>query len=221
MLRKLYLSPLGHVISLVMRVLAVVQRPFVVYGYYNRPTKKFNKLTRISSSAVIIDKDKLDIADNTWVWHHSILDASNGITIGKGCQIGAWVGIFSHGSHIAIRLLGDKYIDVDKSQRPGYQRGAVEIGEFTFIGAQSIILPDVKIGKGCIIGAMSMVAKSVPDYAIVSGNPAEVIGDTRKLDRRFLKNLEIQQSYYDTSVLEEFLKEKEGKRERSVTGEAI
>lgn len=207
MLKKIYLSPLGYIVSLVMTVLAMLLRPFMVYGFYNRVQRRFNKLTRISSSTVIIGKENLDIRDNTWIWHHSILDASNGIKIGRGCQIGAWVGIFTHGSHIAIRLLGDKYIESDKSERIGYQRGPVEIGEYTFIGAQSVILPDVNIGKGCIVGAKSMVTKSIPDYSIVSGNPAEIIGDTRKLDRKYFKNLEVQKTYYDKTVIEEYLME--------------
>lgn len=219
MLKKIYLSPCGYIISLVMALCALLQRPFMVYGYYNRVQRRFNKLTRISSSAVIIGKENLDMGENTWLWHHSILDASNGIKIGRGCQIGAWVGIFTHGSHVAIRLLGEKYIEFDKSERIGYQRGPVEIGEYTFIGAQSIILPDVKIGKGCIVGAKSMVTKSIPDYSIVSGNPAEIIGDTRKLDRKYLKNPGVQQTYYDKAVVEEYLMETLAKQQKQSGGE--
>lgn len=216
MLKKIYLSPIGYLVSFIMSMAFVARRPFMIYGYYNKVQKKFCKLTRISSSAVLIEKINLDIDDNAWVWHYTILDASNGIKIGRGCQIGAWVGIFSHSSHIAIRLLGEKYIEIDKTQRTGYQRGPVEIGEYTFIGAHSIILPDVKIGKGCIVGAKSMVTKSFPDYSIVSGNPAEVIGDTRTLDRKFLKNAEVQKTYYDSTVVENYLIEKNvKKKERS------
>ena len=136
-----------------MNLLATFHRPFMVYGYFKKKNNKFCKFTRISSTAVIIDKSKLYLGDNSWIWHHTILDASNGIQIEKGCQIGAWVGIFTHGSHFAIRLLGENYIKIDKDKRIGYQRGPVHIGEYTFIGAKTIIMPDVKIGKGCIIGA--------------------------------------------------------------------
>ncbi len=212
MLKKIYLSSFGRIISLFLNFSAIFLRPFMVYGYYNRVTKRFNKLTRISSNVVVTDRNKFDIGDNSWVWHHSIIDSSNGVKIGKGCQIGAWVGIFTHGSHISIRLLGEMYLQFDKHDRVGYQRGSVEIGEYTFIGAHSIILPDVKIGKGCIVGAKSLVTKSVPDYAIVSGNPAEITGDSRKLDRKFLKNVEVQQTYYDKTIVEEFLTEERAKK---------
>ncbi|MCX5871329.1 MAG: acyltransferase [Deltaproteobacteria bacterium] len=216
MLKKIYLSPIGRMISTFLNLASFISRPFMVYGYYNKVTKQFNKLTRISSNVVITDRSKFDIGDNSWIWHHSIIDSSNGVKIGKGCQIGAWVGIFTHGSHISIRLLGENYLQLDKHGRVGYQRGSVEIGEYTFIGAHSIVLPDVKIGKGCIVGARSMVTKAVPDYAIVSGNPAEIIGDTRKLDRKFLKNPEVRQTYYDQIVVEEYLMEKRAKNDDNI-----
>lgn len=207
MLKQIYLSPLGWVIIPILNILGFFYRPFMVYGYYNRVTKKIQRFTRISSSAVLLDKFNLDLGDNTWIWHHSIIDASNGVKIAHGCQIGAWVGIFSHGSHLSIRLLGGNYLEADKRNRVGYQRGAVEIGEYTFVGAQSIILPGVKIGKGCLIGAQSLVTKSVPDFSIVSGSPAAIIGDTRKLDRKYLADPAIQKTYFDRQVVEDFLAE--------------
>lgn len=211
MLKQIYVSPVGYLISVFMNLLGVLHRPFMVYGFLNRCTNRFNKYTRISSTAVIIDKKQLDIADHTWVWHHSILDASNGISIGKGCQIGAWVGIFTHGSHLAIRLLGEEYIYLEKDERIGYQRGPVSIGEYTFIGAKALIMPGVSIGKGCLIGAGAIVSKSIPDYSIVSGSPAEIIGDTRKLDRKYFKNELVQKNYYDHSVIESWLTERASK----------
>ena len=210
-LRTIYLSPIGLLLSAVMSLYALLHKPFMAYGYFNRPKRKFNKLTRISSTAVIIDKKNLDLEDNTWIWHYSILDASNGLRIAKGCQIGAWVGIFTHGSHIAIRLLGEQYTNIDKSQRIGYQKGPVEINEYTFIGAKSIILPDVTIGKGCIVAAGSVVSRSIPDYSIVSGNPAEIIGDTRTLDKKYFKHDIVQNHYYDKDVLTQYRKEQDEK----------
>ena len=44
-----------------------------------------------------------------------------------------------------------------------------------WIGAGSTILPGVTIGKHAIVGAASVVTKSVPDYAVAVGNPAKVI----------------------------------------------
>lgn len=49
------------------------------------------------------------------------------------------------------------------------------IGENCFIGGRSLILPGVRIGNSCIVGAGSVVTKSVPDNCIVAGNPAQIL----------------------------------------------
>lgn len=55
----------------------------------------------------------------------------------------------------------------------------VLVGDGTFIGAGVIVLPGSHIGKYCIIGAGAVVKGTIEDYAIVVGNPARKIGDTR------------------------------------------
>ena len=49
------------------------------------------------------------------------------------------------------------------------------IGRNCFIGGRALILPGVTIGDGCIVGAGSVVTKSVPDHCIVAGNPARIL----------------------------------------------
>lgn len=51
----------------------------------------------------------------------------------------------------------------------------VRIEDDVWIGARAIILPGLKIGKGAIIGAGSVVTKDIPPYAICAGNPAKII----------------------------------------------
>lgn len=53
---------------------------------------------------------------------------------------------------------------------------SVIVSDDVWIGGESIILPGVTLGKGCIVGAGSVVNNSVPDYSIVAGNPARVVG---------------------------------------------
>lgn len=54
--------------------------------------------------------------------------------------------------------------------------GPVSIGKNCFIGMNVIILPGVAIADGCIVGAGSVVAKSVTEpYCVVAGNPAKMI----------------------------------------------
>lgn len=54
-------------------------------------------------------------------------------------------------------------------------KGNTEIGNDVWIGYNATIMPGVKVGHGAIIAAESVVVKDVPPYAIVGGNPAQVV----------------------------------------------
>lgn len=56
----------------------------------------------------------------------------------------------------------------------------IHIGKSVWIAAGAIISGGVTIGNGVIVMANSVVTKDVPDYAIVAGTPAKIIGDTRE-----------------------------------------
>lgn len=62
----------------------------------------------------------------------------------------------------------------------------ISIGEDTWLGANVIVMPNITIGKCCIIGAGAVVTHDVPDYAIMAGVPAKQIGsvDRSKLDEK-------------------------------------
>ena len=57
-----------------------------------------------------------------------------------------------------------------------YNSGCIEVMDNVFIGSNSIILQNVRIGSNVIIAAGSIVTKDVPDNSIVAGVPARVIG---------------------------------------------
>lgn len=57
---------------------------------------------------------------------------------------------------------------IDPDPRP------VEIGDGTFMGIGCVILPNVRIGKYCIVGSNSTVTHSVPDYSVIAGSPARI-----------------------------------------------
>jgi UDP-2-acetamido-3-amino-2,3-dideoxy-glucuronate N-acetyltransferase len=54
------------------------------------------------------------------------------------------------------------------------------VGRAASIGSNATIICGITIGEGALVGAGAVVTKNVPDYAIVAGVPARVIGDTRE-----------------------------------------
>ena len=201
MLKKIYFSPIGILISITLWLLALIHRPFMVYGYYNRKTKKYLKRTRIGSTVKLINKKTIDLSDNVWIGHYALIDGIGGVTIGKGVHVSSHTVIYSHSSQDTIRLLGDHYMDEETADRPGYKIKPVTIGAYTFIGTGSMILPGTTIGRGCIIGAGSVVRGTIQDYAIASGNPVQIIGDTRERDKNRFGEVIDETKYYDPEVL--------------------
>jgi acetyltransferase-like isoleucine patch superfamily enzyme len=62
------------------------------------------------------------------------------------------------------------------------------IGRNCFIGGRAIILPYIEIGDGCVVGAGSVVTKSVQSGCVVAGNPARIVRPDTKVGQygRFL-----------------------------------
>lgn len=54
-------------------------------------------------------------------------------------------------------------------------RGDTVVGNDVWIGFEAVIMPGVKIGDGAIVGGKAVVTHDVPPYAVVAGNPAEVV----------------------------------------------
>jgi acetyltransferase-like isoleucine patch superfamily enzyme len=142
------------------------------------------KNIRISSSTFIDHSEFLFLEENIYIGHHNFIEASNKIYIGKGCQITSHITLTTHSSHNSIRLYGSEGSVKDPI---GYVKGEIRIGEFTFIGPHCVIAPNTSIGKGCIISAYSYVKGSFPDFSIIRGNPAKVVGDVRNTDNVILK----------------------------------
>ncbi len=200
-LQKLYRSPFARILSLAARGLARLQKPFMVYGLYDPATGAFRKYVRMSSTVTLIEGDHLNVEDHVWVGHHTVLDASGGLQIGEGCQIGSWVGVFTHGSHNAIRLLGRSYVDTPHAERNGYLRQPVRIGAYTFIGSGAMVLPGVTIGCGCLIGPNCVVSASVPDYAILMAPPARTVGSTLDSDAEAFREHDFSATYFNPAIL--------------------
>jgi acetyltransferase-like isoleucine patch superfamily enzyme len=152
--------------------------------YYYRHQGKVIPTTRVSNTTVITEAKNLKLGDAVFIGHYNFIESSNGITIEDGVQLTNYISILTHSSHQSIRLYGYEYLN--HSDMIGYRKGSVFIGKFSFVGPHVTILPGTKIGKGSVVSAYSMVSGEFPDFAIIAGNPAIIIGDTREKDKDLL-----------------------------------
>ena len=68
-------------------------------------------------------------------------------------------------------------------------RAQTSIGAWSFVGPHCTIAPGAHIGRGVLVRAHSYVSGTIPDFAIVQGQPARVVGDVRDGDRTALAAL--------------------------------
>lgn len=107
------------------------------------------------------------LGKNVFVNFHATFLDTCFTTIGSRTLVGPNVSFFSgtHPLDPAIRQ-GTRGPELGKE---------IHIGEDCWIGGNVVILPGVNIGRGSVVGAGSVVTKSVPDFTVVAGNPAKVL----------------------------------------------
>lgn len=106
------------------------------------------------------------------------------LTIGRYCAIAHRATFLMPGANHAMAgpstfpfgILGGSFGEalplMDYPWRGG---GPIEVGHDVWIGTEALVLPGVTIGHGAVIGARAVVARDVPPYAVMAGNPAGVV----------------------------------------------
>jgi len=124
-----------------------------------------NKIARSSAihhGLTIISPGGVTIGENTVINKNVSLDGRGDIIIGNNVSISAGTTILT-GSHDPN---SETFVFVGKP---------VIIEDYVWIGTQALILPGVRLAKGSVVAAGSVVTKSTEPYTIVGGNPARYI----------------------------------------------
>ena len=130
---------------------------------------------------LIIAAYRKAIGEYAWARKHG-LKAGTGVSVLGGVNFGSEPYLITLGNNVWIT--GTRFITHDGGtwafrRQPGHGEvvrfGKIKIGDDTFLGSDSIIMPGVTIGKHCVVGAGSIVTRDVPDYTVVAGVPAKVI----------------------------------------------
>ncbi|MGH7245867.1 MAG: acyltransferase [Candidatus Levyibacteriota bacterium] len=118
---------------------------------------------------------EIKIGKNVLIDDYSYVSAQQRITIEDETMIAshAYIVDFNH-----IFPLSKSKKNIGKKN--GYTSKPIKIGKYVWIGTHAIILPGVTIGDNAVIGAGTVVTKSVPANCIVVGNPAKIIRKIKK-----------------------------------------
>ena len=101
----------------------------------------------------------------------------NPIKVGSFCSIASNVIIqeyYHRYDRMTSYFINQNIFNLDMKEDI-YSKGSIVIEDDVWIGSNSVILSGVKIGRGSIVGAGSVVTKDVVKYSIVAGNPAKLI----------------------------------------------
>lgn len=110
----------------------------------------------------------LKIGNNCYIGEYNNIRAGGGsITIGNDCLISQHISIVASNHSF-------KKDSLIREQEWSTINNFVIIGDDVWIGANTVILPGVKIGTGAVIGSGSVVTKDIPKYAVAFGNPARI-----------------------------------------------
>lgn len=111
---------------------------------------------------------RLVIGDRTNISPGFTIAAVGDVILGDDCLVAARA------------FIGDASHAFEDPTRPIIEQGMTEsrgivVGDGSFIGIGSVILPGARIGRGVMVGAGSVVRGEVPDHTVVVGNPARVV----------------------------------------------
>ena len=129
----------------------------------------FYKLTGMKIDGVLhmwarfYDPSNIEIGSDSIVGDHAFLDGRAKLKIGNHVDIASEVMIYNSEHDVSSEYFSDRI-------------EPIEIGDYVFIGPRAIIMPGIKIGKGAIVAAGAVVTHDIPEFAIVGGVPAKVIG---------------------------------------------
>lgn len=150
----------------------------------------------IRNLAKIEHPHEVEIDDNCYIFDYAFLSGKNSLKIGKFCVVG-WHCVIEGGANIEIgdrvflgpgsKLLSSTY-EYDNFYTSQFlpegtyeiRYGDISLGDDSYIGANTVVMPGVSIGEGALVGANSVVNRNLKPWGIYHGNPIKLIGVREK-----------------------------------------
>lgn len=202
---KSILISLGHLLSCIFPTkiyfLWKSVKKYIYTGYFKKDFKAFGANSIINPSfLMLVGAKNISIGRDCYIGSHVQLTAwldVNGqpynpeIILGNNCSIGddSHVScinkiVFGDGVRLGKKILitdnshglfDPEQLQIEPNKRPMFSKGPIIIEDNVWIGEKASIMANVKIGKGTIVAANSVVTKDIPPYSLVAGCPARII----------------------------------------------
>jgi len=151
------------------------------------------KNLQISRKASFYGTERISLSDNVRIDDFCVLSAGEGgieigshihigvnssligaakITLADYCNISSRVAIYSSNDDYSGEYMTNPMVPVEYTN---VQHAEVTIGKHSIVGCGAVILPNVTIGEGCAVGALSLVTKSLDAWGVYVGTPARYV----------------------------------------------
>lgn len=111
---------------------------------------------------------RLEIGDGTYIGRNAHICACTKVIIGKNV-------VFADGVYVSDLFHGFEDVNTPIMEQPLVVPGPVIIEDEVWLGERVCVMPGVTIGRHSVVGANSVVTKSIPPYSVAVGSPAKVI----------------------------------------------
>jgi acetyltransferase-like isoleucine patch superfamily enzyme len=135
--------------------------------YYQRVLRECGDDLSVTQGVILEFPAKLALGSRVFINRGTIVTARAPINIGDDALIGPFV-VINSGNH----GYANKLVPMNSQE---HVAAPITIEEDVWIGAQTVVLKGVTVGRGAVVAAGSVVTKDVPPYAVVAGTPARVI----------------------------------------------
>jgi len=153
----------------------------------------------LSKGGVFIDAQEISFGDNVFISRNFHIAATN-LTFGDNIMIGPNLVIECHNHRFDV--VGKAMFEYGHIKNHGF----VTIENDVWIGANVIVLPNVTISEGCVVGAGSVVNKTIPPYSVCVGVPCKAL-KKRFSDEELKNHLQLIKSKYSfNEIKNEWLK---------------
>ena len=149
-----------------------------IYILRTRKILTYGKGLHIGSKVRLWAPQYIKFGMNLYLGHEVSIECN--CVIGDNCLVANRVAFVGRNDHdyksIGIPVRFSPWIGGGSDNRENEQKNVVNVGDDVWIGYGAIILTGVSIGKGTIVATGSVVTSDTPDYSIVGGVPAKVLG---------------------------------------------